>query len=702
MRILFVGNFDIAGKYIAERMYKEGHRIIWHTEEPERTLWNRSLKGNVYRYAINYQKCSQIMKTESPDCLVFLTQEYRDAYDWSEGRMIGLSDFETEVLRAAASLGVKKILYLSSTEMKREELLNPALEKLRAGERLCRSVCEENNMQCLIVRSGIVYGEGECFNHGFVEHNLHRMLSGKKVMTQYAYGSQFDFIYGTDFADAIERLLAGDETGVHTVLSGNPVRLQEFYDRAIATLQYKYPVEYGVGERREALKESIPLKQLTGWMPFYLFEEKAEEVFLHYRQMYKEQEEKAGQKREKKSYPFWGPFVQNLLLFVLFLVFDYFSSDWSDLRFVDVKLLYVVVVALSFGMRQGLIAIALATGAYFIRMLSREIDVSYVLYSMDTWVPFIMYSIAGTIVGYLSDKKEDDLENKEEEFESLREKYSFLKTMYQEALNIKNQLQKQIMISKDSLGHIYEITEELDDTKPRTVMIRAVKVIEETMECSSVAIYIRNAQSSYGRLMACSGDIVKEMTGSINFKEYPEMEEVLLQNEIYVNTALLEGYPSFAMPVFEGEQIVAVVAIYNIAPGKYTIYYKNLFQTLILILRNWLVRAYVFQEENRSRMYYEGTNILKNKEFQEELASIVQASDELQYPFSLGHIRYDKEEMRFEEMAERLSKSIRATDIAGCNENGEIYIILLFVTPAARGYMEQRLEKAGFLVDWEN
>ena len=499
MRILFVGNYDIAGKYIAERMYKEGHRIFWHTEEPEKHLWNLGLKGGVYRYEINYKKCSQIIKTESPDCLVFLTQEYRDAYDWSEGYMFGLSDFETEVLRAASSLGVKKIVYLSSKELKNEGLLNPALEKLRAGERLCQAVCEENNIDCLIVRSGIVYGEGEHFNHGFVENIIHRMLGGKKIMTRFAYGAKFDFIYGTDYADAMERLITGNETGIHLVLSGYSVSLQEFYDAAVKATGYKHPIEFGVGEHREEKEESLPFKQMSGWMPFYLFQTKIEAVLEHYVKIFKEQEENRAKPRERKKYPFWTHLIQNLLLFLLFLVADYFSNDWSDLRFVDVKLLYVVVVALSFGMRQGIIAIVLATLTYFVQMSYAEVDISYILYSIDTWVPFVIYSIAGTVVGYISDKREDDLENKEEEFVSLRETYSFLKTMYQEALNIKNQLQKQIMISKDSLGHIYDITEELDDTKPRTVMIRAVKVIEETMECSSVAIFIRSANSTYGR-----------------------------------------------------------------------------------------------------------------------------------------------------------------------------------------------------------
>ena len=52
--------------------------------------------------------------------------------------------------------------------------------------------------------------------------------------------------------------------------------------------------------------------------------------------------------------------------------------------------------------------------------------------------------------------------------------------------------------------------------------------------------------------------------------------------------------------------------------------------------------------------------------------------------------------------AEKVAKSVRATDIVGCDEAGNIFIILLFVANSNRGYTEQRFEKAGLQVHWEN
>lgn len=703
MRILLVGDYDVAGHYLATRLYKEGHAISWLTSETETNLWENSVHGNVYRYVINYQNCIQIMKTESPDCLIFLTECYRNVLDWEEGSFVNLGDMENEVLRAASSLNIKKIVYLSSKEVGSTEILNPAFEKLRAGERLCQSVCAENKMECLIVRTGIVYGKSKYADRGFLGSIVKNMMEKKKISTRFLPSATFDLIFGSDMADAVERLFSNDAQGIYTITTGYPVTLKAIHDAVAQATQYRIPIEYGGWMHKENPEDSLAFKRLTGWMPFYVFEQSIQDVLSDYLyEIGQKDRNKKNSHKKKKDRTFFRELVENLLLFGLITLINVGSSDWSDIRFIDVKLLYVVIIAISFGMRQGVVATVMASLAYLVRLYFSEVDLTYIAYSVDTWIPFIIYGLAGAVVGYITDKKNDRLENQEEEYSNLNEKYDFLKNMYQEVLIIKNQLQKQILISKDSLGHIYEITEKLDDTRPRTVMFRTVKVVEETMECESVAIYVRAGKySSYGRLMACSGNIAKEMSASINFADYKMMESVLNKNEIFVNTELFINYPSFAMPVFDGDNIVAVVAIYNLDPDKFTVYYKNLFKTLILIMRSCLIRAYHFQEDNRERLYVQNTNILRPQEFKAELEAISHASEELRYPFSLGKIRMDGI-TDFEKISEKLSKIIRGTDIAGCDEEGYIYVILLFVVPSARSYTEKRFVDAGFIVEWEN
>ena len=52
MKILFVGNYDMAGSYLASRMYREGNEISWLTQSQEEELWGDKIRGKVYRRTI--------------------------------------------------------------------------------------------------------------------------------------------------------------------------------------------------------------------------------------------------------------------------------------------------------------------------------------------------------------------------------------------------------------------------------------------------------------------------------------------------------------------------------------------------------------------------------------------------------------------------------------------------------------------------
>ena len=91
---------------------------------------------------------------------------------------------------------------------------------------------------------------------------------------------------------------------------------------------------------------------------------------------------------------------------------------------------------------------------------------------------------------------------------------------------MKNQLQKQIVISRDSFNRLYAVTEDLDDPNPRMVLIRTVRVIEEIMEGGSVAIYLRvRADKRYGRLMACSDQLSRRLQPSMDFDAVTRLQE---------------------------------------------------------------------------------------------------------------------------------------------------------------------------------
>ena len=193
MRILFVGDYDLAGEAIATRLYREGNRICWLTQEKQKKLC---------------RTCRQIMQGESIDCVVILTAPWREKYLETESEehpsLLSLMD---PVLRATSSVKVKHICLFSSVDLRQEKLLSPILEELRAGERVLRSFCQEKKLPALVLRIGCLFGETIPEDAGFAGQVLATMLRGVKITCPFGANATFDFLCDSDLADAVYRLL---------------------------------------------------------------------------------------------------------------------------------------------------------------------------------------------------------------------------------------------------------------------------------------------------------------------------------------------------------------------------------------------------------------------------------------------------------------------------------------------------------------
>ena len=703
MRILFVGDYDLAGEAIATRLYREGNRICWLTQEKQKKLWSSRIAGRVFRRDISYRTCRQIMQGESIDCVVILTAPWREKYLETESEehpsLLSLMD---PVLRATSSVKVKHICLFSSVDLRQEKLLSPILEELRAGERVLRSFCQEKKLPALVLRIGCLFGETIPEDAGFAGQVLATMLRGVKITCPFGANATFDFLCDSDLADAVYRLLNINKTGICTIATGRPVTAETIYTTAAEVAGYQGKIEYG--EQTHSC-EGIPsqeVRNLCGWMPFYLFDEKGL-LFLAQCRRAGEAVQRVAD-REGKSRRLNRSLVvetaQNLLLFAIAMLLTSYTTSWTDLRYVDVRLLYVIIIAISFGMRQGILATILAIISYIVSLVRSQIDISYIFYSIESWIPFIVYGVAGAFAGYWSDKKNDEYDGLLGEYQEQGDRYTFLKGLYREVVEIKNNLQKQIVISRDSLGHLYSITEELNSLSPRIICLRTIRVVEEIMECQSAALYLKpQKESSYGRLMASSANLSAQLTPSIDFKKYPKLWEAMENKTMYVNTELDSSYPALAMPVSDGEGSVAMVMLAEIAPSGYTVYYRNLFQTLVQMIQENLTRAFQYQEENRDKIYLPGTSVLTGEAFENERTSLQKAQEEYDYPLSEARV-VAQAPMDLQTLARRAASLLRGTDLLGIGQDGALWAVFLYVNQETRAILEKRFANHGITLEW--
>lgn len=711
-RVLFVGSYDPAGSGIATRLYREGCRVSWLTAEPERELWGSKVHGKVFRRTVNYQQCSQILKGESVDCIVILTGAAREGFGAASGLERGqLLLMLSPLLQAAAAEKVQKVCFLSSLSLEDQALLPPGLEELRAAERVTISFCQEQKLPLLTVRLGCIYGEGMMDFDGVMGNLLRAMDRKEDVACPLTAQSQLDLIQVPDAADAVYRLLNMDAAGQVDLFTGRTVTAQQLCETAARAAGWQGDLRYGRREQHGPAGSGQDVRRLCGWMPFYPFDSHGAEAIARELERVREREARAGQKQRRReraqTHSLLYDTAQNLLLFAVAAVVASLTPDWSDLRFVDVRLLYVMIVAITFGMRQGLLATALATVSYLGSQLQAGIDASYVLYNVGSWIPFVIYGVAGAFGGYWSDKKRDTYENLSNEYREQQDRYSLLEDLYRELLDVKNQLQKQIVISRDSFNRLYAVTEDLDDPNPRMVLIRTVRVIEEIMEGSSVAIYLRvRADKRYGRLMACSDQLSRRLQPSLDFEAVPRLQETMQTGAMYVNKELDPQYPAFAMPVSNGSFSIALVELYDLPASQYTIYYRNLFQTLVQMVQHNLVQAYTYQMENREKLFVPGTDILTAEAFARERKTLQMASEEYGYPSSIARIlpveQAGGQGLAPAQLSGRAEPLLRGTDLLGMGQDGQVRAGFLYLDRASRPVVEHRFALHGLRLVWED
>lgn len=362
-------------------------------------------------------------------------------------------------------------------------------------------------------------------------------------------------------------------------------------------------------------------------------------------------------------------------------------------KYVDFRLLYVMLMGTLHGLRTGLGAAVLAGISCLAAYINNGMDWRILLYNIDNWLPFACYMIIGAASGYIKDRLRNDLRHLEDEKKTLEERYIFLNELYAGALQNKGQFKNQIMSYRDSFGRIFEVTRRLNNVVPDAVFKEALGALEDILENETICIYTLDEYRSFGRLMVCSKQIAGTTTKSMDLKKLRLMTEAFREGEVWSNTQRLLGYPEYAAPIFRGDQIVALITIQKVKYEQMAMYYENLIRVLCGLIQVSLLRAVEYTEHQEKDIYISGTYIMKPEHFKEALRWKDSMEEEGISEYSLLHINTTPETIK--EVGNLISSRLRATDILGQGANGELYLVLSQTSEENIGFVLKRLQESG-------
>lgn len=384
-------------------------------------------------------------------------------------------------------------------------------------------------------------------------------------------------------------------------------------------------------------------------------------------------------------------YVELLALFALVQAANSALGANIYYRFVDMRLLFVVLMGTMHGMRFGLLAAVLACLSVLVSYMQQGTDPVSILLRVESWLPFALYLLAGSITGYVSDKKTADILFAREEFQLLRNKYVFLNEVYTNAVENKGRYKHQILGFEDSFGRIFSVVQKLDDVMPQKLYLKSLEALEDILHSRSVALYAVDDYRRFGRLMACSGPLRGELSKSANLESWGDALGAVEHGRVWRNVELDSARPCYACGSFTDGNLRMIVCIWKAGADQFDMRFANLLKIMCGLLAMSFARAQEYASRARDEMCFPATDVMRPQAFAEVLA----VQQEMGERGVADHAVLRFPGLEVEDAQARLMPIVRATDDVGVGPDGSVWALLRQANVESLGPVEARIAAAG-------
>lgn len=702
VNVLICGDAELFAEEVLRRL-AERYRVI---AAGDLTLSEKNKNIKIYHTSPQEEQFHQLF-----DVYSFQAVYYFSGYADGGDGIFGESQQLEQVIRECGRSRVEKLIVLSTVESqnfvaqygKQGELLGREYATDRAFqaaqlEALCQYYAERMKVHTVLLR--VPYLAGRINKGNFLGRTFQNMYEKKKVVFPCHAGDPIDFLSFRDLAELLRRITdeTEDEDGVFSAVSGyryTYAELEEMLRLCVPGLRAGYENRPYMAEFPEYPQE---LREQYGFIPV---DNIMENIGQYYRVFVRE----VLGAREGIGEKLWAAlsaagrglfkYAELILFFFAVEFLSRYTSESVYFKFVDVRILYIVIMGTIYGMRAGLVASLLECAA-----LLREYSVigmsgTLIFYNIENWIPFVVYLMAGSISGYISDKRRDALSFSKREYALLRDKYLFLLDVYHGAMENKGEYRRQILGFKDSFGKIFDAVQKLDNELPESIFFEGLKVLEDILENRSIAIYTLDSWQRYGRLAVCSNAQLTKLTKSIKIAEYQQMYDVASSGGVWKNTELVQDLPMYACGIFREEKMALLVVIWKVEPEQYGMHYMNIFKILCGLVQTSFLRAMEYERLSESRIYYPDTHIV----YPERMRQLAQVQEAMREAGVADYVLLRFEDKDKKKIDEAVTGIIRASDILGTDEEGNVYLLLVQMNRKNFSIVGKRLEERGLAYD---
>lgn len=563
-------------------------------------------------------------------------------------------------------------------------------------EEYCSFLSKSRHQKLIILR--VPYLGGEDNSNLYLGKIFESLKRKENINLPYGGNAFIDFVGESDLTGLMLRITEEEEeeSGIYNVSSGYKHTWEEFSMilkklNPEITIHTQNSLESpGYGAYPDYPEQ---LRRIYGWIPV---EDVIDGLFASYN-LFQEKLNNGKKRRGKLLSGLFeqdGRLVKYTELLVGFLVTEFLNHYISSSLYfdsIDIRLFFVVIMGTVYGIRLGLLSAVLASFSLFMHYQRIGVDWTLLFYNVENWIPFMIYLTAGSVTGYVKNKKTEEIKFVKEEYDLLRDKYLFLNEVYKGAIENKGEYKKQILGFKDSFGRIFDAVQKLDNILPQSVFMEALDVMEDIMENRTIAIYSVDGYERFGRLVVCSSSLSTSLKKSLMLSEYPQMFQDVKSGKVWKNETFIPNCPVYANGIFRDGHLVMFVCLYEAQVQQYGMDYMNIFRILCGLVQTSFLRALEYMEAAEAKIYYEDTNVMKPDKFRE----ILNVQKEMKEKKVADYILLQLDKVDRKQASGVLSQVIRNTDTIGEGNDGKLYLLLTQVNEESFHFVEERLKKTG-------
>jgi len=376
-------------------------------------------------------------------------------------------------------------------------------------------------------------------------------------------------------------------------------------------------------------------------------------------------EEKILHEKKKKKIEGKNKWVFSLIETLVLFALAYFLTLVTDGTWVgdvvNFYIIYVVLIAVTHGMTQTLLASMLSIFGNVTFIISKH-GVQGIVGNLEPYAWILQLLIIGALVAYMRDKYKVGLRDAKEDIKYLNEELIEINEINESNVYIKDIYEKRLISYKNSLSRLYDVTTALDFLEPQKVIFQATSVISRLMECNDIAIYIGNGKSKYYRLAAATSEHSKQLGKSFALEEKTDIFQALLEKDIYRNKGLVDKMPTMAGATYNNNMITAIIMVWTDTLEGSTMYQINLLSILCRLIERSILRAYDFMDALADESFYTNSTIMKSEAFIKQYEIYKEGKEQGLLDYSILNLVLSENKTKETKLA---SKLIRDTDYIG-------------------------------------